>query len=118
MATVTETQAFPLQASRDTIKVVWTPLTTTNADGSPFTVAYYKDRSIQVNGTFGVGGSCSIEGSMDGTNYYTLTDPQGNALTFTAAKIEAVSELVLYIRPRVTAGDGTTSLTVSLIAGK
>lgn len=118
MATVVETQAFPLQGSRDTIKVVWTPLTTTNVDGNPFTVGYYKDRSVQVSGTFGAGGTCVIQGSMDGTNYYTLTDPQGNALSFTSAKIEAVSELVLYIRPYITAGDGTTSLTVSMIAGK
>jgi hypothetical protein len=44
-----------------------------------------------------------------------VTDPQGNALSFTTAKIECISELVRYIRPRVTGGDGTTSLTVTAL---
>jgi len=75
----------------------------------------FVDRSIQVLGTFG-GGTVVIEGSVDGTNYKTLTDPQGNALSVTAAKIEAVSELVSLIRPRTTAGAiGVTDLTVALI---
>ena len=45
----------------------------------------------------------------------TLTDPQGNALAVTGAKIEAIEEMVAGIRPNVTAGDGDTSLTVTLI---
>jgi len=73
------------------------------------------DRSVQVTGTFGAGGNLRIEGSNDGTNYSALTDPQGNALDFTATKIEGVLELTRYIRPRATAGDGTTSLTVTMI---
>lgn len=73
------------------------------------------DRSVQVSGTFGAGGTVVIEGSLDGTNYYTLTDPQGNALSVTAAKIEAITELVTRIRPRVTAGDGTTALAITIL---
>lgn len=73
------------------------------------------DRSVQVEGTFGSGGNVVIEGSNDGTNYRVLTDPQGNGLNFTSAKIESVMEITRYIRPRVTAGDGTTLLTVSIL---
>ena len=76
----------------------------------------FSDKTVQVGGTFGVGGSVTIEGSLDGTNYIALTDPQGNALTKTAAAIEAVSEAVPYVRPRVTAGDGTTAITVLIFA--
>jgi len=47
-----------------------------------------------------------------------LTDPQGNALDITAAKIEAISENVRLIRPRVTAGDVTTSLAVTILFRK
>jgi len=93
----------------------WTGLTNaTTDDGEPIGTDYagYSDRSVQVIGTFGVGGTVRIEGSLDGTNYAVLTDPQGNALDITSAKIEAISEAVLYMRPRVTGGDGTTSLSV------
>lgn len=73
------------------------------------------DRSVQLSGTFGSGGTVVIEGSIDGLTYATLTDPQGNALSVTAAKIEAITELVRYIRPRVTAGDGTTAIKINIV---
>jgi hypothetical protein len=93
----------------------WTGLA--NGDsGAPLQMPDCSDRSIQIGGTFGAGGSLQIEGSNDGTNYIVLTDPQGNALTFTTARLEAVSEATAYIRPRVTAGDGTTLLTCHLVS--
>jgi len=96
---------------------VWTTLL--NGDtGSPLSLVGSADRSVQINGTFGAGGTIIIEGSNDGVNYVILTDPQGNTLSKTAAAIEAVLELTKWIRPRVSAGDGTTSLTVTLIARK
>lgn len=72
------------------------------------------DRTAQVHGTFGVGGSVRLQGSLDGTNYFPLTDPQGNALDFVQGKLESIMELVPYIKPTVTGGDGTTSLTVTI----
>lgn len=93
----------------------WTNLTTTDVDGEKVAYAGASDRTVQVVGTFGAGGTVVIEGSNDGTNWATLTDPQGNALSFTAAKVETVMELTRYIRPRVTGGDGTTDLTVILL---
>lgn len=91
--------------------VSWTPLTTTNADGGPSQFVGSGYRSIQVTGTFGVGGTVVVEGSLDGTNWFGLRDPSSTAISFTAAGIKAVLEAVPYIRPRVTAGDGTTSIT-------
>lgn len=110
MATVTGTKT-DCGTSRVFV-FTWTPLTTTNADGNSLTAEQYADKSVQVTGTPGVGGSVSLQGSNDGTNWATLTDPQGNALTFTAVGIKMVAEATRYIRPLVTAGDGTTSLTV------
>lgn len=72
------------------------------------------DRTVQVSGTFGVGGSVRLLGSLDGVEYAVLTDPQGNPLAFVQGKLESVMELVPYIRPQVTAGDGTTNLRVTL----
>ena len=84
-------------------------------DGSPADWVDYADRCFQVTGTFGTGGSLTVEGSNDGVTFSALADPQGNALTFTSTKIEQALELPRYVRPRVTAGDGTTSLVCSLV---
>lgn len=73
------------------------------------------DRAVQVTGTFGSGGSVSIKGTLDGTNYEILTDPQGNAITLTASGLKQITELTKYVIPAVTAGDGTTLLTVKLL---
>jgi hypothetical protein len=81
-------------------------------DGDAFDMSTYSDKSVQVFGTFGVGGTLTVEGSNDGSNWAVLTDPQGNDLRLTAAKIELISEATRFVRPRVSAGDGTTDLTV------
>jgi hypothetical protein len=93
--------------------VTWTGLLNTD-DGAPADWVDYSDRCFQVTGTFGAGGSVTIQGSNDGTNWAALADPQGNALTFTSQRIEQALELPRFVRPLVTAGDGTTSLTVTL----
>lgn len=110
----------PNAGNRDCMLVSWA---LANGDsGAPFDGASFADRTIQVTGTFGVGGNARIEGSLKETaapvdaDYGTLTDPQGNALDITAAKLEAVSEMTRLIRPRITAGDGTTALVVYLLA--
>ena len=113
MATITPTFSR-VDGDSGTVKVTWAGMA--NGDtGLPVYMTENKDRSVQVTGTFGAGGSVRWEASNDETNYYPLTDPQGNALDFTTAKIEAVTEVVLASRPRVTAGDGTTALTVTAI---
>lgn len=100
----------------DTAKLVtWTGLKFTTADsGDPVQWVDCADRCVQVLGTFGVGGSLTIEGSNNGVDFLALSDPQGNPLTFTSSRIEQVLELPRYVRPRVTAGDATTNLDVLL----
>ena len=94
--------------------VTW-PNLANGDDGKPIELANFADRSVQVTGEFGVGGLVRIEGSINGTDYAPLTDPQGNNLDINTAKIEAVAELVRWIRPRVTAGDGSTAITVTML---
>jgi hypothetical protein len=85
--------------------------------GAQFDYMFYHhaDRSVQLAGTFGSGGTCIIEGSNDGTNYATLSDTGGNALSLTAAAMKAITEVPRYIRPRISAGDGTTAITVTML---
>lgn len=81
-------------------------------DGEPIDGAEWGDRAVQVVGTFGAGGTIVWEGSNDGTNYVTLKDSFNAATSFTGAAIATVIDVPRYCRPRVTAGDGTTSLSV------
>lgn len=73
--------------------------------------------SAQIEGTFGVGGNVKIEGSNDGVNGETLSDVNGSALgTITAAAIKSIGQPVRFIRPNVSAGDGTTAINITLVA--
>lgn len=100
----------------DTAKVIqqWMGLDfASNQTGAPVALSEFADRAVQVEGTFGVGGTVVMEGTIDGTNYRTLKDHLGNNLSFTTADIRSIDQIVSAIRPRVTNGDGTTLITVS-----
>lgn len=71
----------------------------------------YRSAFFQATGTFGTGGSVQLEGSNDGVNFYKLS-----AAALTAPGVFAPlgpAERPKYIRPNVTAGDGTTSITIT-----
>jgi hypothetical protein len=76
------------------------------------------DKSVHIFGTYG-GATIVIQGSNeDGTPTapVTLTDPQGNALSFTVTdRLEQILENPARIRP-VTSGGTGTSLTVIICA--
>ena len=95
--------------NHEQIMVVWSGLLNGD-DGGPFQQNGFGDRSVTFTGTFGTGGSVQLEGSNDGANWFVLSDPSSTTIVKTAAAIEQVLELSLYVRPRVTAGDGTTNL--------
>lgn len=96
--------------------IKWTGLA--NGDtGAPLPCPHLADETVQVVGTFGVGGNCRIEGSnfLETPTYGTLNDPQGTALDFSLAKIEQILENTYWVRPNVTAGDATTDLDVYML---
>lgn len=92
----------------DGVTATWAAIPNGNngdGHGGPYTTAHFT-----VTGTFGVAGSVQLQGSDDGVNYYNLS---------TTALVAAGSFAPLganehpkFIRPIVTAGDGTTALTV------
>ena len=82
--------------------------------GTPFELANFADRAVQITGTFG---SCTIEGTIDGTNYFTLRDVLGNSLTFTVTGGKQIMEIVRAIRPNVT-GVGADLTVTMLVASK
>jgi hypothetical protein len=104
---------------RDVWMVSWGPLTSANADGSAVEMPGAADRSVQLQGTFGPA-TVTLQGCNEATpvNWHALTDPQGNDIAKTASDLEAVSEVTRWVRPLATAGDGTTSVTVTLLMRK
>lgn len=81
--------------------------------GLPVSGPGWADRSFQVEGTFGAGGRVEIEGSNDGVNYRTLNDPFGNSLSVSSAGVYELTQISLWMRPRISAGDVTTNITVT-----
>ena len=103
------------QPLRGVVVITWGALTSTNTSGVAERCPHFSDKSIQVTGTFD-SGTLILEGSNDGTNYITLHDPQGNALSFTAADLEQVLENVDYIRPSLSGAGGSASINVILLS--
>jgi hypothetical protein len=93
--------------------IVWSPLLLTD-DGAPFDLAG-APRSIFVSarGTFGVGGSVAFQGSADGQAWANMIQVNNASAAFTSNLSFGMRGNPRFIRPLVTAGDGTTSLTVT-----
>lgn len=87
--------------------VTWTPLATGDT-GSPWQVTDNVDGAcVQFSGTF-LGSTVVLQGSNDGTNYVTLKDNTGNAVTATAAAYFDLPVNMEWVRPSVSAGTATT----------
>ena len=114
MTTLTGIKSATGQNDDSAVLVKWT-LTGTN-DGAPFALLEYAERSVQVGATGDTfnAGTILIEGSNDGVLWTTLRDPQGVALSFTAAGLKQVLEATAFIRPR--ASVAVTSVVVILAA--
>lgn len=98
------------------ISVQWANLLNGD-DGAPWdTAGPPRTLFVSVRGTFGIGGSVTLQGSADGLTWAELSQIGGAAATFTAAASVGVLGNPRFIRPIVTAGDGSTSLTVVVYA--
>ena len=105
------------------IWVEWTGLLL-NDTGEPYVAPAFGDKSVQAIGlAAGVGSEVTIEGSNNkfgqaSPQWDTLEDQNGTNLVFlnaTTEKLKAVVQNVIQIRPNVTAGDGSTSVTVRML---
>lgn len=113
MATVPITSSL-LEGQRS-LSVYWSPLTQADTDGAAWQAYDYPDKTVAITGTFD-GATVTLQGSLDGSNWFSLTDPQGNAIAKTAAAMEAVSENPYFIRPLVTSAGASTAITVAMLA--
>lgn len=103
----------------DPIAVQWGPGAKFGDSFQPLLSASLVDHSIQVTGVFGAGTNIQIQGSNDATsttngNYYALTDPFSNTINMGSAQIRQTTECTSWIKPVITAGDGTENLTITV----
>lgn len=96
------------------LNIVWAGLL--NADtGLPVMVpAQYWKVTAQATGTFGAGGTALLEGSNNNVDWSTLKDVGGADISITTTVLARLEGLPKFLRPRVSAGDGTTAIVVSL----
>lgn len=59
--------------------------------------------SVQITGTFG-GATVTLTGSNDGTNFVTLKDKAGTAISMTSAGAAEFSTAMVYLKPGITGG--------------
>ncbi len=89
--------------------IAWTGGATADGAGPAVEFPEWADNCVQVIGSIG-GATVVIEGSNDGTNYDTLFNAQGTALSFTSltpTPIKQVVERPRFIRPKITGGAAT-----------
>ena len=88
----------------------WAGVTT----GLPVTAPNLPDKTVAVHGTWG-SATFVIEGSSDGTNYFTLNDSrgEGNPISLTADNVVMIAENPKHIRGKTTGGTNT-ALTVTI----
>lgn len=100
--------------SGPTVLATWTALA--NAiTGDSLQTGNFIASSAQVSGTFGVAGSIQLEGSNDGVNWLILPDADLILAIWTQAYIKFFRDSPMWLRPRVTNGDGTTALSIKLV---
>jgi hypothetical protein len=101
----------------------WSGLLNTDS-GAPLEIPAHADITVSIKGgTLGTGGTVTWEGTLDDaeapTQYGTVNKADGGPLTQNAlGAINQMLEHPLQIRPRVTAGDGSTNLIVRVLAVK
>lgn len=102
MATISHVRSQP--AGNGIEKVFWETLTEADTATAVIPSATAPAiASVQVTGTFG-GATVVLQGSNDGTNYFTLKDTAGSDISLTAAGGADFSVGCLQIRPSASGG--------------
>lgn len=96
-------------SSSDSVTFSWSGVTNADTCSAIEVVQGFTHKCMQVSGAPD-SATAVIQGSNDGTNFFTLNDLQGSALSFTAAGLKGIAEAVRYIRPSTSGGGSSQSL--------
>lgn len=99
----------------DAVRVTWSGIALSDACDAYAGLSEFADRSVQIEGDFG-GAALALKGSNDGSNYQTLTDPLGSAISRTTAGLKQITEFTHAVNPVLSGGDGSTNLVVTIVA--
>lgn len=114
MASVTPSHTRLLEG--EAMLYTWT-LTQADNEGLAIDAFEYGDRTVQIGaaGSTGFdGATVLLQGSNDGQNWFTLTDPQGNGISKGAAALETVMEVPRHTRVSSSGGGAAQSVPVYL----
>lgn len=111
MATVNPTQQW---IAKGVSKTTWSGLASGDTIGAA-SEPTLPDKTVYVTGTLG-SETITMQGSNNTATgpFFTLVDPQGNALTFTATGNEVILENPQFIRPAL-GGTSTGNFSASVI---
>lgn len=116
MATVNEA-AIDIGNLNGAVAYAWTPLTAANAVGRAVDIGNYNKKSVAVFGTFD-SATVVLQGTYDGTNWFTLTNRAGTAVSFTSAGHMQIDTRIKSVRPSSSGGGGSQSVTVQVMAAQ
>ena len=108
----------PTKISRGSHKWVWANMGDADV-GAPLDPdgggIAFADKTVMIVVAAYDSATIAIQGSNDGTNWFTLTNPNNDSLAFTVGdQLETILENPLYIRPKTSGGQGSTDITVTL----
>lgn len=95
----------------DTLLVIWRNMAQGDV-GQTAQLPSWADCSFQAVGVFGAAGAAAINGSNDGVSFGLLNDPFGVPLSLGDVKPRQATERCEHVRPQITGGDVTTSISV------
>ena len=97
MATRTATISINNTQTPFYTRVTWSGITESDTGGSATIKPTLKRGTVIFGGTFN-GGTVSLQGSIDGTNYATLVDFLGNSISASAATTFEFETLVPFVQ--------------------
>ena len=114
---MTTISIVPTKISRGSHKWVWAAMGDDDV-GAPLDPIgggiAFADKTVMIVATYD-SATIVIQGSNDGTNWFTLTNPNNDSLSFTVGdQLDTILENPLYIRPKTSGGQGSTAITVTL----
>jgi hypothetical protein len=113
----TRAQNAPVTLNGGAILFSWSGLLV-NDDGAALAVPWFAEKTVHVKGTFGAGGTAKIQFTNDGATAATFgaltaclaRSPDSVAISITGEDGKIILENPVWLRPIITAGDGTTNL--------
>ena len=98
----------------------WAAMTGDGDDvGLPVSLGPVAGATYQFIGTNGDDGAFSLQGSNDGTNWFVLTDEEGNAISSkTSPSGGSFRARPIYIRPLQTEGEAAVTSVTCIVVGQ